>query len=119
MNVKKTLCITAIVVLLCLCVALVLHSGVSDNGDGADGVREQLEQSMDNQSTITAGIGDAGEQAKSVTDSIERSAERIGEIGDAVDNLASSERAAGEIIADSQRILGRIRERGQEKDSTN
>lgn len=80
--------------------------GVHDNGSGIDAVRDELNAAESNQSAITAGIGNAertaGDAEKTVS-AAESAAIRI----------ESGQREAEAIIADCERILKQIRQRGE------
>lgn len=114
---KKNITIVAV----CLfCLVATFFSGylygirnIHHNGAGIGDVGKQLEQIESNQHTITSGI-------ESVTGGISESKESIKSSQQAIDradeNAASLENSfntAGESIADCQRILAEIRQRGK------
>lgn len=80
--------------------------GVHDNDGRVDAVREELNAAESNQSAITAGIGNAertvGDAEKTVSNA-----------ESAAIHIESGQRKAEAIIADCERILKQIRQRGK------
>lgn len=91
---------------LAIVACAVRSCGIHDNGGGVDAVRNELNAAESNQSAITAGIGNAertaGDAEKTVSNA-ESAAIRI----------ESGQREAEAIIADCERILKQIRQRGK------
>ncbi len=85
------------------------RNDVSDIGDGADRVRRELADAEDSQSRTTESLNRASELADSAAGRNERIAEGNRKLQD-------SERGDEEIITESQRILERVRARGEAKD---
>lgn len=105
-NNSRLYLITAICV-VGICTAVALRGcGVSDDGGGVDAVREELNAAESNQSAITAGIGNAertvGDAEKTVSNA-----------ESAAIHIESGQRKAEAIIADCERILKQIRQRGK------
>lgn len=102
-----------LVVLLC---ALALRScGVHDNGNGADAVREQLNAVGRNQQSIADGIADVEGTADSIAGSIDQSETAISGAAGTVAKLESNNKTAGELIAECQQIIERVRSRDEGK----
>lgn len=81
-------------------------TGVSDNGNGIEPIRNELGTAIGNQHTITDGL----KSAVGRSDSIEERSNRIEERAGAA---AQSVGEAGRLIDECQQIIGRIRNRGQ------
>ena len=81
-------------------------SGLPNNGNGIDNIREQYHSIEVNQHQITDGI----KQAAGTAESIAKPSEAI--TGTA-DNIAGGIREAGEILDECQQIIGTVRNRGQ------
>ena len=79
---------------------------VSDNGDGAGNVREQLGQAVSHQQQITDGIKDAEHTSNAAAGTAQAIAESAHSIEAGVGEAAV-------LIDSSQQILGRVRNRGQ------
>ena len=82
------------------------RNDIYDNGHGADKVRDELTNAQKAQREEA----DAIEQASEAT---QRSTEAISNSQQANREIADTERSDAEIIAESQSILARIRERKQ------
>lgn len=115
---KKRLVLVAVLVVLLSAGLLGLY--VYHNGRETDPVGDEYKRAADHQQQITEGIQSAEETHGGIGDAIDRSAERITESQGTVQSARESvERTgedldqAGRILADCQRILGRIRERNQ------
>lgn len=96
------------IVIIALVAFAVRGCGVSDDGSGADAVRTELNAAGSNQSGITTGIG----TAESAAGELETA---VNDAENAAGKIEANEREAGAIIADCQRIIREIRERGEGK----
>lgn len=99
-----------------------LGENVSDVGNGAYTVTEQLGEAKFNQSNITDGIRQSESGLESISSGISESQEIVNNVSESVSNSASSNARAreevkesGRIIAESQSILARVQERGSVK----
>ena len=89
------------------------RTNVPDNGNGADKVREQLDQATSNQQQLTDGIDHAAATAGEVTAGIDRGQEEVGAAGATAQRIEAGQSEAAGLISDSQQILANIRARGK------
>ena len=103
-----------LVILLC---ALALRScgSLSDNGSGADAVREQLNAVSRNQQSIADGIADIEGTADSIAGSIDQSETAISGAAGTAAKLESNNKTAGQLITECQQIIERVRARDEGK----
>lgn len=97
---KACIAILAVALLAAIC----LSGGrkdVSDNGNRADAARNELESAAGDNGRIEERIGEAESTAKRIEESAQLSGELAGE--------------AEDILADCQRIVGEVRQRGAEE----
>ena len=89
------------------------RANVPDNGNGANAVREQLNQAVSNQQQLTDGIDHAAATAGEVTAGIDRGQEEVGAAGATAGRLEAGQSEAERLISDCQQILRGVRSRGE------
>lgn len=87
--------------------------GVSDNGGRAGDAGAKLDAAVRNQSDITSRIDGIEERVDDIGGRIDRSAEAVGRAEDRALRIEGSLGEAGSLIADCQRIIAGVRERGE------
>lgn len=104
---KEDILVIVFVLAFLISVAFMCTCGkdVYDNRNGIDNVRNELENAQATQREETRTIEDTEK-------SINRGKERVDESTRTNKEITSVERADAEIIAESQSILARVRERG-------
>lgn len=112
MNVKKIL--VAVIAGLVIGVAGVLcfRSKVSDNGVGADTVREQLDGAIQLERQTIQDFDSAADTAAGVREELESGREGVQAAAESNLQLKEENDRAGELIRDCQSILRTVRERG-------
>ena len=115
MNVKKILVVVAIGIIVGAAVVLCLRSNVSDNGVGADTVREQLDGAIRLERQTIRDVESAAEAAAGVRGEIESGRAGVREATKSNLQLKEGNDRAGELIRDCQKILAEVRERGASK----
>lgn len=102
MDAKAKACIAILAVALLAAICLSgSREDVPDNGSRADAARNELESAARDNGRIEERIGEAESTAKNIEESAQRSGELAGE--------------AEDILADCQRIVGEVRQRGAEE----
>ena len=88
------------------------RADVSDNGNGANGVRAKLQQAVSNQQSISSGIADSQRTVESIGSGIDRSqtAERAAE--EAIDRVGSLVEESRRLAERNIEIIATIRTRG-------
>ena len=89
------------------------RANVPDNGNGANAVREQLNQAVSNQQQLTDGIDHAAATAGEVTAGIDRGASEVNAAGATAGRLEAGQSEAERLISDCQQILRGVRSRGE------
>ena len=89
------------------------RTNVPDNGNGANAVREQLNQAVSNQQQLTDGIDHAAATAGEVTAGIDRGQAEVGAAGATAGRLEAGQSEAERLISDCQQILRGVRSRGE------
>lgn len=92
------------------------REGVRDDGDGAHGAGVRLEEARNRERAAEAGIGEAEDRALRITESIGEGRTGVREAERAAQRLEDAGERAGELIAESQRILSGIRERVEKEE---
>ena len=102
-----------LVILLC---ALALRScGLHDNGSGTGEIRNELDAVSRNQQSIADGIADVEGTADSIAGSIDQSETAISGAAGTAAKLESNNKTAGQLIAECQQIIERVRSRNEGK----
>ena len=86
--------------------------GVSDNGRGAESVRNELESAREEQRSQTESLEKAEEANRNAQQSVRESRQSVGRIEERNTEIQNIERSDAEIIRQSQQILEGIRARG-------
>lgn len=84
--------------------------------DGALGAGVRLEEARNRERAAEAGIGEAEDRAFRITESIGEGRTGVREAERAAQRLEDAGERAGELIAESQRILSGIRERAEKEE---
>ena len=95
------------------------RTNVPDNGNGANAVREQLNQAVSNQQQLTDGINHAAATAGEVTAGIDRGQAEVGAAGATAGRLEAGQSEAERLISDCQQILRGVRARGEAHQAKN
>ena len=112
MNVKKILVVVVIGIIVGATVVLCLGSNVSDNGVGADTVREQLDGAIRTQRRTIRDVESAADTAAGVRGEIESVRAGVREATKSNLQLKEGNDRAGELIKECQSIPRTVRERG-------
>jgi len=83
-----------------------------DDG-GAEGIADELDAAVGTQQSITGGIGSAEERIDGIAESIDAGAAGVRRAEERAGYAQGYVAAAGEIIADCQRILAEVERRGE------
>ena len=110
-NHRNSSIIIVLVVLFFAC--YLLCSG--DNGSGTGEIRNELDAVSRNQQSITSGIADVEGTADSIAGSIDQSETAISGAAGSVEKLESNNKTAGQLIAECQQIIKRVRSRDEGK----
>lgn len=102
-----------IAVAVALILSAVLAGILYDHGGGAGDTGRQLDEAVGNQQDITSRIDDAESRARDIEERIDESADAVGRAEDRASRIEGSLDEAGSLIADCERILARVRERGE------
>lgn len=119
-NGKTKIIIGGICVLVVFLAGWYLFGNVSDNSGRIDSIRSELDTVKSNQSTaikrldtIEAGLDDSQKQAGRIAESIGESAKSVGTVEERITIDQGKLTDSTSLIADCQRILAEVRERGQ------
>lgn len=88
------------------------RNNLHDNGNSADAIRNELEHAQEAQCDEATAIRETKQSISRSKAAVTNSEERIGASEQTNREIADAERADAEIIAESQSILARVRERG-------
>ena len=88
---------------------------VSNNGNGADAVRNELTNAESSQSRTAESLDRASDLAESAERDNQEAGRGIEKIEEGNRNLQDSERSDAEIIRESKSILDRVRARGKKE----
>lgn len=88
------------------------RADVSDNGNGANGVRTKLQQAVSNQQSISSGIADSKRTTESIGSGIDRSQTAERAAAEAVDRAGSLVEESRKLAERNIEILATIRTRG-------
>lgn len=88
------------------------RADVSDNGNGANGVRTKLQQAVSNQQSISAGITDSKKTVESIGSGIDRSQTAERAAAEAVDRAGNLVEESRKLAERNIEILATIRTRG-------
>ena len=94
-------------------------SGVHDNGERADAVSHEIGAAREQQHQISEGLQSAESRAGKVTSSLERSASANHEAASRADSIEATIEQQRAAIADCQRIVRTVRERGKKTTTDN
>lgn len=86
--------------------------GVSDNGRGAESVRNELESAQEEQRDEAESLDRADEANRNAQQSVREGRQSVGRIEERNTEIQNIERSDAEIIKQSQQILKGIRARG-------
>lgn len=118
-NQKRLIGAGLIVGVIILCVSAWFASAgrndVSDIGDRADTVRNELRNAESSQSRTAESLDRASDLAESAERDNQETGQRIEQLEEGNRNLQSSERGDAEIIIESQSILKAVRGRGKKE----
>jgi methyl-accepting chemotaxis protein len=96
---------------------------ISNNGNGADAVRTELESVSDKQQSaidgltnIEAGLDDSQREAGAISEGLGDVADSIGTVEERINDSETRAKSSAELISESQSILSRVRERGKTGD---
>jgi hypothetical protein len=112
---KKEDILVGIFILAFICAVIFMctsRNDVYDNRCGADKVRDELTNATNSQREEASVISETKQSINRSETAITNSEERIESSEQTNEEIASVERADAEIIAESQSILARVRERG-------
>lgn len=108
----------AVGAVLCLAGHLLSGSDVSDNGNGTNSTRKQLQQLGTDQQELTGEIREAAAGAGSIAEQAGAVREGMLQVREQAADLNGEIRKSGEIIRESREILATIRARGATRDRT-
>ena len=91
------------------------RNDVSDIGDRADTVRNELRNAESSQSRTAESLDRASDLAESAERDNQETGQRIEQLEEGNRNLQSSERGDAEIITESQSIFAAVRGRGKKE----
>lgn len=94
-------------------------SGIHDNGERVDAVRQEIRTAREQQHKISEGLQSAESRAGKVTSSLERSASASQEAASRADSIEATIEQQRAAIADCQRLTRTIRERGKKAATDN
>lgn len=94
-------------------------SGVHDNRERVDAVRHEIRTAREQQHKISEGLQSAESRAGKVTSSLERSASANQEAASRADSIEATIEQQRAAIADCQRIVRTVRERGKKAATNN
>ena len=118
-NKKRLIGAGLIVGVIILCISAWFASAgrndVSDIGDRADTVRNELRNAESSQSRTAESLDRASDLAESAERDNQETGQRIEQLEEGNRNLQSSERGDAEIIIESQSILKAVRGRGKKE----
>lgn len=118
-NQKRLIGAGLIVGVIILCISAWFASAgrndVSDIGDRADTVRNELRNAESSQSRTAESLDRASDLAESAERDNQETGQRIEQLEEGNRNLQSSERGDAEIIIESQSILKAVRGRGKKE----
>ena len=118
-NQKRLIGAGLIVGVIILCISAWFASAgrndVSDIGDRADTVRNELRNAESSQSRTAESLDRASDLAESAERDNQETGQRIEQLEEVNRNLQSSERGDAEIIIESQSILKAVRGRGKKE----
>lgn len=97
---------------------LLSGSDVSDNGNGTNSTRKQLQQLGTDQQELTGEIREAAAGAGSIAEQAGAVREGMLQVREQAADLNGEIRKSGEIIRESREILATIRSRGATRDRT-
>lgn len=112
MNVKKILVVTLLGFAVSAAAVLCFRSNVSDNGVGADTVKEQLDGAIQLERQTIQDFDSAADTAAGVREELESGREGVQAAAESNLQLKEGNDRAGELIRDCQSILRTVRERG-------
>ena len=105
--------IIAILIVLILAFLWIWYGvGVSDNGRGAESVRNELDSAQEEQRDEAESLDRADEANRNAQQSVREGRQSVGRIEERNTEIQNIERSDAEIIKQSQQILKGIRARG-------
>ena len=102
-----------------ICLCLFAGSGVHDNGERIDTVRHEIGAAREQQHQISEGLQSAESRAGEVASSLERSETANREAASRADSIEATIEQQRAAIADCQRIVRTVRERGKKAATNN
>lgn len=118
---NNRLLLIALAIFLCVGIWFSFCAGsrVYDNGERIDAVRHEIGTAREQQHEISEGLQSAESRAGKVTSSIERSASASREAASRADSIEATIEQQRAAIADCQRIVRTVRERGKKAATNN
>lgn len=111
-NDRKKEIIAILIVLILTFLWIWYGVGVSDNGRGAESVRNELESAQEEQRDEAESLDRADEANRNAQQSVREGRQSVGRIEERNTEIQNIERSDAEIIKQSQQILKGIRARG-------
>ena len=111
-NDRKKEIITILIVFILAFLWIWYGVGVSDNGRGAESVRNELESAQEEQRDEAESLDRADEANRNAQQSVREGRQSVGRIEERNTEIQNIERSDAEIIKQSQQILKGIRARG-------
>lgn len=115
----KSHCLLLIAALAFACLCFFAGSRVHDNGERIDAVRHEIGTAISQQHQISEGLQRAESRAGEVASSLERSASANQEAASRADSIEETIEQQRAAIADCQRIVRTVRERGKKAATNN
>lgn len=101
------------------CLCFFAGSGVHDNGERIDTARHEIGAAREQQHQISEGLQSAESRASEITSSLKRSASANQEAASRADSIEKTIEQQRAAIADCQRIVRTVRERGKKAATNN